>query len=403
MFIKRKRKEEETGSYEVIETNTTEQISYNLSDDENLVVTLEQLPLSYNKERLVKIDSKEVIASLSSLTNVSTTLVTNKAMLNSIKQIRSSNLYKVKLPAGAKLVNSREIKDNYRGFFRDSNHIRGHANLEQFNYNDVTKGADIATKVGAVMAISSLLVGQYYMNEINNKFISLSNDINKISGFQDREYQSKIYNLIHFIQISSKYSDKLIMDRESKNRQLSLLDGYFKDATQLLNQANLTILENLNKNSNFKDYEAITNEIDKYLKYQQTLLIALTEMTKLNHILSLGMDNESYFSEISLRHINDANSIKSDIVKWHKHKIKLYEIDLKNKQVTKKNIQGLISKVTSIIDDKYKYTKLDDNFIRTIKSQLKDNAFSNSLLINPYEVETEIVYIDNEYYYVPAI
>lgn len=403
MFFKRKRKEEETGSYEVIETNTTEQISYNLSDDENLVVTLEQLPLSYNKERLVKIDSKEVIASLSSLTNVSTTLVTNKAMLNSIKQIRSSNLYKVKLPAGAKLVNSREIKDNYRGFFRDSNHIRGHANLEQFNYNDVTKGADIATKVGAVMAISSLLVGQYYMNEINNKFISLSNDINKISGFQDREYQSKIYNLIHFIQISSKYSDKLIMDRESKNRQLSLLDGYFKDATQLLNQANLTILENLNKNSNFKDYEAITNEIDKYLKYQQTLLIALTEMTKLNHILSLGMDNESYFSEISLRHINDANSIKSDIVKWHKHKIKLYEIDLKNKQVTKKNIQGLISKVTSIIDDKYKYTKLDDNFIRTIKSQLKDNAFSNSLLINPYEVETEIVYIDNEYYYVPAI
>ena len=60
----------------------------------------------------------------------------------------------------------------------------------------MVKSAGKNALINAGFSTASMIVGQYYMNEINNKLEDIRNDINEISNYLDSEYQGKVMNII---------------------------------------------------------------------------------------------------------------------------------------------------------------------------------------------------------------
>lgn len=159
--------------------------------------------------------------------------VTNKALKN-------VELYKAVIPSGATLSKSKQMEGAMRGFYRGAKGIKGQANLVKVDPTQISKATKLANCVANIINIGSLVVGQYYMSEINSKIEALSKSINKISDFQEREFKSRILSLIALVGKISNFSSEILESDDLRNRKLHTLDDLEREGTQLLQQVNLT-------------------------------------------------------------------------------------------------------------------------------------------------------------------
>ncbi|WP_221404949.1 hypothetical protein [Fusobacterium polymorphum] len=162
-------------------------------DSNELVIEIEMLPVEAIKDEsnLVEITDNKVLARISNLIPglVQAGNEFNNSMLAS-QAVKSGVLYKAIIPAGTKLANSQAIEGAVRGFYSGANGIQGHAN---FIAVESQKGTSIMTNtVIAAMGVASIIVGQYYMTQINTELKIISNGISQIQNFLVNEYQSKL-------------------------------------------------------------------------------------------------------------------------------------------------------------------------------------------------------------------
>ncbi|HFU9602871.1 TPA: topoisomerase IV, partial [Streptococcus agalactiae] len=131
-----------------------------------------------------------------------------------------------------------------------------------------------------VMNVASLVVGQYYMSEVNDKLQTMNKSISEIGDFQQREFKSKIFSLITRVGKISKFSSDILENDELRNRMLHSLDSIEGEVTQLLQQVNITIddLSTHNKQIDFKTYSEKINEFNKLVTYQKVLVSLLEEI-----------------------------------------------------------------------------------------------------------------------------
>lgn len=54
----------------------------------------------------------------------------------------------------------------------------------------------VANTAVAAMGVASMVVGQYYMTQINAKLDAISDGISEIQNFQDNEYRSRVFSLV---------------------------------------------------------------------------------------------------------------------------------------------------------------------------------------------------------------
>lgn len=79
-----------------------------------------------------------------------------------------------------------------RGLYHGLNGIQGHANFIAVNRTNQAVANTVSTGVG----ITSMIVGQYYMTQINAELTKINDEISKISSFQNSEYKSRIIALL---------------------------------------------------------------------------------------------------------------------------------------------------------------------------------------------------------------
>lgn len=70
------------------------------------------------------------------------------------------------------------------------------------NLNEVSNIASVANNV---MNVASMVVGQYYMAEIDNKMAEINDNLNKIVNFQDREYKSRVISIFAKVKKNFKF------------------------------------------------------------------------------------------------------------------------------------------------------------------------------------------------------
>lgn len=88
-------------------------------------------------------------------------------------------LYYAVIPAGEKLINSKVKGGAVRGIYHIANGIKGHDNLATVEAQKVI--AVVANS--AAMCVASMVVGQYYMSQINEELGEISDGISQIQDF----------------------------------------------------------------------------------------------------------------------------------------------------------------------------------------------------------------------------
>lgn len=166
------------------DTTSSETIPIENASQE-LLIRIETLPVEAipDKCRLVEIADSKLLARVNALIPgmAQAAIATNNAA--EAVQANGQILYRAIIPAGVQLSDSKAMDGAVRGFYRGANGIAGQANLVAVESNK--NAAIVANSTAAAMDVASMVVGQYYMSQINAELEEISDSISKISDFQD--------------------------------------------------------------------------------------------------------------------------------------------------------------------------------------------------------------------------
>lgn len=70
--------------------------------------------------------------------------------------------------------------------------------------------AVVANTVAAAMGVASMVVGQYYMTQINTELGEISDGISQIKDFQDNEYRSRVFSLMAHVKKIADFQTEIL-------------------------------------------------------------------------------------------------------------------------------------------------------------------------------------------------
>ena len=260
-------------------------------------------------------------------------------------------LFKVDLPIGD-LHKIKGKTDKYRAFVKGADgKFKAHAILTPAQV-DIAKGAKAASAVSGVMQVGAMVVGQYYMAEINGQLNSMKETLNDIKDFQEREFKGTVRALIVNISQLSTFSADYVGNTELSRQKLMECANFRAEATKLLEQVNLAIEDIVTKGKglSFEKYEKLIEKLSANLFYQQTLLKLLEELSKLDLVFSQGVTSENSSYYVYEYYLNTCNSLGEKIADWHKNKIKSFRIDLKHNRRAQEGTMKVVADVAKELD-----------------------------------------------------
>lgn len=238
MLFKKNRKKNNDAALTVSDNPGEKETSLaSIPETENeMVIKLEMLPslTEIEENSLVEVTDSKVLARID---QVVPGLAQSGTAAATAVQANGQVLYQAIIPAGAKLTNSKAMEGAVRGFYRGADGIQGHANLVAVNQTTTA----VANTAAAAMGVASMVVGQYYMTQINAELSEINDGIEKISNFQDNEYKSKVFTLVAQVKKIASFQVEIIDNPELRASEIEHLNKLEDECSQLLGQANLTL------------------------------------------------------------------------------------------------------------------------------------------------------------------
>lgn len=365
-----------------------------------ITIPIERLPVTtrIEEKRLFEITDRTVIARISA-TIPATVQTAAKTITN--KALKNVELYKVIIPSGATLSQSTQMEDAVRGLYHGAKGIKGHANLVKVDPTKISKTSAVASGAANVMNVASLVVGQYYMSEINSKIETLNISVSKISDFQEREFKSRILSLIALVGEISNFSSEIMESDDLRSRKLQTLDDLKREGAQLLQQVNLSIDEIIKKNQklDYKEYQEKVDDFTLLLEYQQVLMTILEEISKLTYLLGKGENSNKMSYSVFNAYLKQSNQIRTTLEEWHQKQVRLLGIDIDKNRRSKTGIEGFFAAIPGLIDDKWHYKELEDGIMSKIHAQKEDIQLSLNKPEDVYDKDIPIIIKDGKYYY----
>lgn len=232
-------------------------------EDKQLSVVLESLPVVYNvdKSRLIEIKDSSVLARIDAL--IPSAGAAGVSIGNIAGQSRET-LYKVVLKNGGKLVDSKTMEGAKRAMVMGKNGIAENANLLAV---EPDKAGMIANAGTCVFSVASMVVGQYYMQQIDSKLSVIAENIDKIIENLEIQYKSRVSSLIQSVYDVSKFQISSIDKEELRNRELDNIQDLRKECQTLLSEAELEIESVLGSDSaTYDQYAKKINDLEKWSK-----------------------------------------------------------------------------------------------------------------------------------------
>lgn len=325
----------------------------------------------------------------------------DKKVVEHIKEIENTKLYQIIIPEGAKLYKSKDLAGAFRGGYSVNGQLAGQANLVPVKIDNARDLSSMADTTATVMNVASLVVGQYYMSEINDKMEKMLGNLDKIADFQQMEFKARILALISKVGKISQFNAEIIENEEIRKRTLDNLSRHEDEATELLQQVNLSIEHLVSKNTSndFEQYKENTYEFDKLITYQQYLLSILEEIGRLVYLLNMGMTSSEYCYSSFNNYIKQSTGARNQLVNWHKSKIKQFEIDLKKKRYVKQGLEAFAFGLPAMVFNDLRYNGVPEPINSKINKQLDNSLDIKNTTENLLEKETKIISKDGKYYY----
>ena len=222
----------------------------------------------------------------------------------------------------------------------------------------------------AAMGVAAMVVGQYYMTQINQRLDSISDGIDKIADFQNNEYKSKVYALVAEIQKISTFQLETMENDELRNRELLHLQNLEHECAQLLGQANITLQTYSQKaDLEYKQYEKYVREANSWYQYQQLLLEIMGKIGELIYALNLGAVSKEYCYAMRLPYAKQVETTLEQLNKWHMENGKRLGIDVASTRRKRQGIEGLVMNIPALLNNDFHYKPISRYTAAMISSQ----------------------------------
>ena len=315
----------------------------------------------------------------------------------------AGQLYQAIIPQGAKLTHSLDMDGAVRGFYHGADGIKGHANFVAVDGNPAN-GLATMSAVNAVMGVASMVVGQYYMTQINGKLDEINEEISRIANFQDNEFKSKVYALTAAIQKCSTFQLEIMDNDELRNRELIRLDNLEHECTELLGQANL-MLNEYSQRSNLKygDYEKSVYDANSWFQYQQILLELLGKIEDLIYTLNKGaVSKENCFSRYALYSRMSEESLDK-LFDWHYDTLKRLGVDTFAFRRKRQGVNGFLMKIPAVFNDNLHYKGISERTAKMINFQICGSTEQElNARSDLFQNDVRLIAKDGSLYYLPA-
>jgi hypothetical protein len=286
-----------------------------------------------------------------------------------------------------------------RGFARST---RGttHANLVKV---DASKTTVLANGVANVINVGSLVVGQYYMSVISSELEDMTASINKISDFQDREFKSRILSVISLVGEISQFSTEILENDDQREFKLSALERIKATAIELLGQINITMADTTKKNPHpdYKEYEAVVEELKILIGFQNVLVTVLEEISKLTYLLGKGTISTELSYSLYNKYTSLSVQTRSLLGDWHNKQVEALKIDLSKERVAKAGVEAVISIPLGWINEKHNYKTIKTPIAQEIISQANIEIDQAEQPSDVYAEDVELIIKNGKYYYLP--
>ena len=398
-------------SYKIVESSDAQMINkeQNHYGDENRpLVSVSRVPMNVEVEesRLHEITDPNIMTRLSSLSPaIVNALGKTKTVTTTTTTKISGDYYQVSLKKGGELVKSKNMENAYRGFTRGPKGVKEQANLMKVSptkTKKITTNTRMATSaVANVMNVASLVVGQYYMSEVNSKLEGINKSLSAISDYQKREFKSRVRSLVVNVQSISTFSEEIFEDETIRNNKLIHLQQLQEQTTQLLEQVNLEIEELIQKEIqiSYEEYSSIVKTLDGLVFFQKILLRVLQEIGKLTVVFGNGkLSQESSFS-LMHTYVEQIAILSDDLAVWQDQYIDNFAIDLDASKRRKQGIEGVVTNITGVIKDDWRYAKLEEGLTVKIKQQMTPDKIEwKSQETDLYQKDLQLLIKDGKTY-----
>jgi len=372
-----------------------------INENAELVTVDDGIPISIervtslgliNENHFSEITNSTVVARI---TQTIPTIAEKAAKTITNTALKKADLYRVIIPNGETLVQSKSMTGAFRGFFRGVKGTKGHANLIKVDPSKITKASTVAN----VMNVGSLIVGQYYMGEINAKLETMNKNINKISDFQEREFKSRIMSLIALVGEISHFNVEIMENDELRTIKLTVLENMKADGSELLGQVNETIIGITQKNPtpDYKAYQSTVEDFYTLVEYQNVLITVFEEISKLSYLLGKGNISRDMCYFLYSKYWDLSIQARNVLESWHNKQVVALKIDLNMNRMERDGMVGFIAQVPAL--NKWKYKDLKQGIANKIthQSQVMPAAAIKQKAI--YDNDVPIVIKNGKYYY----
>ena len=254
--------------------------------------------------------------------------------------------------------------------------------------------------VNAGFNAASMVVGQYYMNEINCKLENIQNNIKDIQSDLDAEYQGKLMHIIAKIKEIIDNKNEILNNAFLRDKRYDEISREEANCTTLLGQANSKIKDYTSKNEeDYKYYENSIKAINKWLNRQQILLKLLLEIGNLRYVLSYGNETSISAHTQYNTYLLQTNKVNEELEKWHNFYINKFGIDSEGHK-RKSEFFEIKKNTIGRINENWAYSKMNENVETMISLQ------TNVIKLSPYienkqDQNIKILKKNEEYYNLP--
>lgn len=385
-----------------IEEKTEVQLVPSENELQELVIQMEILPAATipDENKLVEISDSRV---LTHVNNLIPGLAQVGNVVNNAVQAAQGNgevLYRAIIPVGAKLTDSKAMGGAVRGIYHGADGIRGHANLVAVEAQKGT--AVVANTAAAAMGVASMVVGQYYMTQINAELGEISDGISKIADFQDNEYRSRVFSLVAHVKKIADFQIEILENTELRLSKISQLDSLEEECTQLLGQANLALVGYTDKNNlDYDAYEKELTEVQNWYMYQKSLLDMINKISELRYTLHLGAVSREHCVALLPTYTNQVAETQKRLTGWHQTTTERLGIDISEVRRKRAGFDGVIHFLLGLFNDNLKFRTIEKDTARMIEKQSASNIheYDTSDL---YAEDVQLISKDGKIYYLPT-
>ncbi|MCI6406483.1 hypothetical protein [Veillonella caviae] len=375
-----------------------------IHQENELVIQMEMLPAEAidDETKLVEITDSKVLAHVNNL--VPGLAQSGNAVNNAAQAVQAANgevLYRAVIPAGAKLTNSKTMEGAVRGIYHGADGIKGHANLVAVEAQKGT--AVVANTAATAMGVASMVVGQYYMTQINAELGKISDGISQIQDFQDNEYRSRVFSLVAHVKKIADFQTEILENDELRLSKIAQLDSLEEECTQLLGQANLTLAGFAKKTGlDYEAYEKALGNAQNWFMYQKSLLDVLYKISDLRYTLHLGAVSREQCVALLPTYTKQVSYTRERLTAWHDGTTQRLGIETDEIRRKRAGFDSVIHFIPGLFNDDFNFRSIEKKTAKMITAQASGHESLHVVDTSElYAEDVQLISKGGKIYYLP--